>query len=167
MGVVPVLDGGSTGLGLAFNLDLLGLVCTELAGNVGLLGGSRGLGKSELLDLAFRVGGLDGRRLVSLELAEVEVLDKIGCGRRINEQVFGGGAEWSGGSSTLANSSGSDESAAEGGGRLLLSKTNERLALWWLSADGTLLRANMWTRAVAYRGPERLTEHGDRVECGL
>jgi len=88
MGVVPVLDGGSTGLGLALNLDLLGLVCAELAGNVGLFGRSRGLGKSELLDLAFRVGGLDGRRLVSLELAEVEVLDEIGYGRRINERLF-------------------------------------------------------------------------------
>jgi hypothetical protein len=90
VGAVPVLDGGSTGLGLALNLDLLGLVCAELAGNVGLLGGSRGLGKGELLDLAFRVGGLDGGRLVSLELAEVEVLDEIGYGRRINEQLFDG-----------------------------------------------------------------------------
>jgi hypothetical protein len=90
VGAVPVLNGGSTGLGLALNLDLLGLVCAELAGNVGLLGGSRGLGKGELLDLAFGVGGLDGRGLVSLEFAKVEVLDEIGCGRMINERVFGG-----------------------------------------------------------------------------
>jgi hypothetical protein len=90
MGVVPVLNGGSTGLGLTLNLDLLGLVCAELASNVGLLGGSRGLGKGELLDLAFGVGGLDGGGLVSLEFAEVEVLDEIGCGKRINEQVFDG-----------------------------------------------------------------------------
>jgi hypothetical protein len=88
VGAVPVLNGGSTGLGLTLNLDLLGLVCAELAGNVGLLGGSRGLGKSKLLDLAFGVGGLDGWGLVGLEFAEVEVLDEIGCGRRINEQLF-------------------------------------------------------------------------------
>jgi hypothetical protein len=91
VGAVPVLNGGSTGLGLTLNLDLLGLVCAELAGNVGLLGRSRGLGKGKLLDLTFGVGGLDGGGLVSLEFAEVEVLDEIGCGRRINEQVFGGG----------------------------------------------------------------------------
>lgn len=90
MGAVPVLNGGSTGLGgLALNLDLLGLVCAELVGNIGLLGGSRGLGKSELLDLALGVGSLDGGGLVSLQLAEVEVLDEIGYGRRINEQLFG------------------------------------------------------------------------------
>lgn len=72
VGALPVLDRGSAGLGgLALNLDLLGLVCAELASNVGLLGGSRGLGKGELLDLAFSVGGLDGGGLVSLELAEV------------------------------------------------------------------------------------------------
>jgi hypothetical protein len=88
VGAVPVLNGGSTGLGLTLNLDLLGLVCAELAGNVGLLGGSRGLGKSKLLDLAFGVGGLDGWGLVGLEFAEVEVLDEIGCGRTINEQLF-------------------------------------------------------------------------------
>jgi len=91
VGAVPVLNGGSTGLGgLALNLDLLGLVCAELVGNIGLLGGSRGLGKSELLDLALGVGSLDGGGLVSLQLAEVEVLDEIGYGRRINEQLFGG-----------------------------------------------------------------------------
>lgn len=136
VGVVPVLDGGSTGLsGLTLNLDLLGLVCAELAGNVGLLGGSRGLRKRELLDLTLGVRGLDGRRLVGLELAEVEVLDEIGCGRRINERLFGGIVGWYDGSSTLANSSGSDKGAAEGGGRLLLSKTEERLALRRVSAD--------------------------------
>ena len=139
VGVVPVLNGGSTALGgLTLNLDLLGLVCAELAGNVGLLGRSRGLGKRELLDLALGVGGLDGRRLVGLELAEVEVLDEIGCGRRINERVFGGCVELYGFSSTLADTSGSDKGAAEGGGRLMLSKTNERLALWRVSANGAL-----------------------------
>jgi hypothetical protein len=91
VGAVPVLNRGSTGLGLTLDLDLLGLVCAELAGNVGLLGGSRGLGKSKLLDLAFGVGSLDGWGLVGLEFAEVEVLDEIGCGRRINEQLFGRG----------------------------------------------------------------------------
>lgn len=85
MGVVPVLNGG-TGLGrLTLNLNLLGLVCAELAGNVGLLGGSGSLGKGELLDLTFGVGGLDGGRLVGLELAEVEVLDEVGCAEGINE----------------------------------------------------------------------------------
>lgn len=162
VGVVPVLDGGSTGLGgLTLNLDLLGLVCAELAGDVGLLGGSRGLGKRELLDLAFGVGSLNGGRLVGLELAEVEVLDEIGCDGRINERQFGGYVEWCGRSSTLANSSGSDKGAAEGGGRLLLSKTDERLALRRESADEGLGCAKTWTWTAAYRGPERLTEHGD------
>lgn len=162
VGVIPVLNGGSTALGgLTLNLDLLGLVCAELAGDVGLLGRSRSLGKRELLDLTLRVGSLDGRRLVSLELAEVEVLDEVGYGRRINERVFGWFVEVYVRSSTLANSSGSDKGAAEGGGRLLLSKTNERLALWRVSADEALWCANMWTWTAAYRGPERLTEHGD------
>lgn len=94
VGVVPVLNRGSTTLGgLTLDLDLLGLVCAELAGNVGLLGRSRSLGERELLDLALGVGSLDGRRLVGLELAEVEVLDEIGCGRRINEWVFGWSVE--------------------------------------------------------------------------
>lgn len=76
----PVLldGGGLTGGGLALNLDLLALVGGELTGKVGLLGRSRGLGKSELLDVLLGVTGLDGGGLVGLELAEVEVLDGVG-----------------------------------------------------------------------------------------
>jgi hypothetical protein len=76
----PVLLDGS-GLasgGLALDLNLLALVGGELTSEVGLLGGGRGLGESELLDVLVGVTGLDGGGLVGLELLEVEVLDRIG-----------------------------------------------------------------------------------------
>jgi hypothetical protein len=58
------------------------LVLLEAAGEVGLLGGLRGGGGAEGLDLADGVGVLDGGGLVGLELLEVELLDEVGCGRR-------------------------------------------------------------------------------------
>jgi hypothetical protein len=76
----PVLldGGGLTSGGLAFDLNLLALVGGQLAGKVGLLGGGGGLGESELLDVLLGVAGLEGGRLVCLELAEVKVLDGVG-----------------------------------------------------------------------------------------
>ncbi|KAH8642760.1 hypothetical protein IG631_00223 [Alternaria alternata] len=58
----------------ALNVDCLCFVCLELVRDVGLLGGSGGLGDSELLDVALSVAGLDFGNLVVLELAEVQVL---------------------------------------------------------------------------------------------
>jgi hypothetical protein len=75
-----LLGGGGDGTGLlALNLDGHVLVLLEGAGEVGLLGGSGGLGDGEGLDLALGVGVLDGGGLVGLELLEVELLDKVGC----------------------------------------------------------------------------------------
>lgn len=78
--VEPILNwcSGAT-LGLALNLGDLGFVCRKFACNVGLLGGSGCLGDGEVLDLALGIGSLDGGGLVGLELAEVKVLDQIGC----------------------------------------------------------------------------------------
>lgn len=61
------------------DIDRLRLVCVQLARNVGLLGGGRGLGDGECLDVALGIVGLDLRDLVGLELAEVQVLHQIGC----------------------------------------------------------------------------------------
>lgn len=83
--VEPVLDGsGLAGLSLTLNLGDLRLVCGKLAGNVGLLGGLGCLGDGESVDVALRVGRLDGGGLVGLELLEVQVLDKVGCGKLIS-----------------------------------------------------------------------------------
>lgn len=72
--------GGLAGGGSLLALDLDGhvLVLLEAAGKVGLLGGCGGLGGVEDLNLTLRVGGLDGRDLVGLELLEVELLDEVG-----------------------------------------------------------------------------------------
>ena len=67
----------------ALNVDCLCLVCLELVRDVGLLGGSGGLGDSELLDVALGVGGLDGGRFVGFQLLEVQVLDDVGCARNV------------------------------------------------------------------------------------
>lgn len=86
--------GGLTSSGLALDLDLLALVGGELTGEVGLLGGRGSLGESELLDVGLGVAGLDGGRLVGLELTEVQVLDGVGwtgmlvSGWMIGESAF-------------------------------------------------------------------------------
>lgn len=82
----PVSDlrGARGGLGrgvLALNLDGHALVLLQAASEVGLLRGGGGLGGAEGLDLALRVGLLDGGGLVGLELLEVELLDEVGCWR--------------------------------------------------------------------------------------
>lgn len=85
LGLEPVGEsGGLAGSGDVLALDLDGqlLVLLEAAGEVGLLGGLRGGGGAEGLDLADGVGVLDGGGLVGLELLEVELLDEVGCGRR-------------------------------------------------------------------------------------
>lgn len=75
-----LLDGGGLASGgLALNLDLLALIGGELTGEVGLLGGSGSLGESELLNVGVGVTGLDGSGLVGLQLAEVKILDGVGC----------------------------------------------------------------------------------------
>lgn len=63
---------------LALDLDNLALVGRQLAGKVGLLGGSRGLRKSELVNVGVGVTGLDRGGLVGLEFAEVQVLNGVG-----------------------------------------------------------------------------------------
>lgn len=83
LGLEPVRQLGSAGGGLggsvlAFDLDGKGLVLLEAVGEVGLLGGSGGLGHGEDLDLALGVGLLDCGDLVGLELLKVEFLDKVG-----------------------------------------------------------------------------------------
>lgn len=70
--------GGLAGGSLALDLDLLGLVGRQLAGEVSLLGRSGSLGEVENVDVALGVAGLDGGGLVGLELTEVEVLDLVG-----------------------------------------------------------------------------------------
>lgn len=70
--------GGLTGGSLALNLNFLTLVGLQTAGKVGLLGGLGGLGGSELLDVGLSVTGLDGLGLVGLELAEVQLLNRVG-----------------------------------------------------------------------------------------
>lgn len=85
-----LLDGGGLASGgLALDLDLLALVGGQFAGKVGLLGRLGGLGGGELLDVLFGVTSLDGGGLVGLELAEVQVLDGVGCGEwRVSEDVI-------------------------------------------------------------------------------
>lgn len=83
LGLEPVgKSGGGAGslLGgvLSLNLDGHALVLLEVAGEVGLLGRLGGLGLGKGLDLADRVGLLDGGHLVGLELLEVQLLDKVG-----------------------------------------------------------------------------------------
>lgn len=77
----PVLDNGG-GVGrnalVALNLDTHALVLLQAGGQVGLFGGLGSLGGVEDLDLADRVGLLDGGGLVGLELLEVELLDEVG-----------------------------------------------------------------------------------------
>lgn len=70
---------GLTGGSLALDLDLLALVGSQLVGEVGLFGRLRSLGDGELLDVGFCVTGLGGGGLVSLDLAEVELLDGVRC----------------------------------------------------------------------------------------
>ena len=72
--------GGLASGGLALDLDLLGLVGGQFAGEVGLLRGLGGLRGVELLDVLFGITSLEGGGLVCLELAEVQVLDGVGCG---------------------------------------------------------------------------------------
>lgn len=74
-----LLDGGGlTSGGLTLHLDLLGFVVLQLVGNAGLLRRWWRLGSRELLDVGFRVTGLDGGGLVGAELTQVEVLDGVG-----------------------------------------------------------------------------------------
>ena len=76
-----LLDGGGlAGGGLALDLDLLALVGGQFAGKVGLLRRLGRRGSGELLDVLVGVTSLDGGGLVGLELAEVQVLDGVGCG---------------------------------------------------------------------------------------
>lgn len=70
--------GGLTGSRLAFNLNFLALVGLQTVGQVGLLGGLGRLGGSELVDMSLSVTGLDGLGLVGLELAEVQLLNRVG-----------------------------------------------------------------------------------------
>ena len=73
---------GSLGRGvLALDLNGHALVLLQVAGKVGLLGGRRGLGDAEGLDVALGIGLLDGGDLVGLELLEVKLLDEVGCKR--------------------------------------------------------------------------------------
>lgn len=87
LGLEPVgdLGGARGGLGggvLTLDLDGHTLVLLQVAGEIGLLGGGGSLGEVEDLDLAFGVGSFDGGDLVGLELLEVKLLDKVGCGDR-------------------------------------------------------------------------------------
>lgn len=71
--------GGLTSGSLALNLNLLGLVVLQLVGDVGLLRRWGRLGSGELLNVGFRITGLDGSGLVGAELTQVQVLDGVGC----------------------------------------------------------------------------------------
>jgi hypothetical protein len=75
LGGTGVLGGGV----LALDLNGHALVLLQVAGKVGLLGGSGGLGDAEGLDVALGIGLLDGGDLVGLELLEVKLLDEVGC----------------------------------------------------------------------------------------
>jgi hypothetical protein len=85
-----LLDGGGLASGgLALDLDLLALVGGQFAGEVSLLRRLGGLGGGELLDVLLGVTGLDGGGLVGLELAEVQVLDGVGCSEmRVSDCVI-------------------------------------------------------------------------------
>lgn len=83
--------GGLTSSGLALNLDLLALVGGQFAGKVGLFGGLGGSGGGELVDVLISIVGLKGNGLISLQLAEVKVLDRVGwdCGlATVGEKVI-------------------------------------------------------------------------------
>lgn len=71
--------GGLTSGSLALNLDPLALVGLQTAGEIGLLGGLGRLRGGELLDVGLSVTGLDGLGLIGAELAEVQVLNGVGC----------------------------------------------------------------------------------------
>lgn len=77
----PVLlnRGGLTAGGLTLNLNLLALVGLQLVGEVGLFGRLGSLGDGKFLDVGLGVTGLDGGGLVGLQLAEVELLDRVRC----------------------------------------------------------------------------------------
>lgn len=87
----PVLNDGGGGAGgnslLALDLDGHGLVLLQAAGEIGLLGGLGGLGDREGLDLTDGIRVLDGGGLVSLELLQVQLLDKVGCERLLVSHV--------------------------------------------------------------------------------
>lgn len=70
--------GGLTGGGLTLNLNILALVGLQIVGKVGLLGGLGRSRSGELLDVGLSIAGLDGRGLVRLELAQVELLNGVG-----------------------------------------------------------------------------------------
>ena len=73
-----LLYGGRTILGRgSLQLDLLCLVCLELACDVGLFWRCGRLGDGECLDVAFSIVGRDLWHLVGLELAEVQILYEI------------------------------------------------------------------------------------------
>lgn len=78
----PVGNLGGAGRlsGGVLTLDLNGhaLVLLQVASEVGLLGGSGGLGDAESLDVALGIGLLDDGDLVGLELLKVKLLNKIG-----------------------------------------------------------------------------------------
>ena len=76
----PALLGGGSlaGGGLTLDLDLLGFVCGQLTGEVGLLGGGGSLGEVEGLNVALGIAGLHGSRLVGLKLTQVEFLNLVG-----------------------------------------------------------------------------------------
>lgn len=77
----PVLlhRGGLTGGRLALHLNPLGLVGLQVVGEVGLLGRLRRLGSGEFVDMGLGVAGLDGLGLEGTELAEVQLLNGVGC----------------------------------------------------------------------------------------
>jgi hypothetical protein len=69
---------------LALDLHRAGLVRLQLVRDISLLGGLGRLGRAPFQDVALGVAGLDRRRLVRLELLEVEVLDEVRCaGKRV------------------------------------------------------------------------------------
>lgn len=70
--------GRLTGGGLTLNLNILALVGLQIVGKVGLLGGLGRSRSGELLDVGLSIAGLDGRGLVRLELAQVELLNGVG-----------------------------------------------------------------------------------------
>lgn len=80
--VIFLSGSGGSALGLALDLDGAGLVRLELLGDVRLLGGLGRGGRRPLLYVPLCVAGLDRRRLVALEFAEVQVLNEVRCRER-------------------------------------------------------------------------------------
>lgn len=70
--------GGLTGGSLALDLNLLALIGLQTVGKVGLFGGLGRLRGAELLDMGLSITGLDGLGLVGAELAEVQLLNRVG-----------------------------------------------------------------------------------------